>query len=157
MFYSQKGLYVNVKFLELVKNFPVETQHLRFPPNPSNASIFERQVEKTLQCNTLNTFDEDLLEGLLWQWHEDSDSESTISIRFQFEMSDSHRREKWFRGYRRLLNLDSATMDLLKKEIELVKHSNSYVGNINSKITNIFEVNINFVFQGVCIQPESSK
>lgn len=116
-----------MKIPELVKNFPVETQHLRFPPNPSSATIFKHQMENTLPSNNI---DDDLLEGLLWQWHEDSDSESTVSIRFQFEMSDAHRREKWFRGCRRLLKLDSLTTDLLKKEIELVKQSKSYLGEL---------------------------
>lgn len=111
-----------------MKKFPVETQHLRFPPNPSNASIFKSQVLNSSETNS--AVDEDLLEGLLWQWHEVSDSESTVSIRFQFEMGDTRRREKWLRGFRRLLKLDSAKTDLLNREIELVKQSESYRGNL---------------------------
>lgn len=67
---------------------------------------------------------------MLWQWHELSDSESTVSIRFKFEMSDANRREKWFRGFRRLLELDSAKTDLIKREIEMVKRSKSYAGDL---------------------------
>lgn len=117
-----------MKLLDLVKKFPVETQHLRFPPNPSNASIFKCQAHNNSQSNS--GVDEDLLEGLLWQWHEVSDSESTVSIRFQFEMSDTHRREKWLRGFRRLLKLDSAKTDLLNREIEMAKQSKSYTGDL---------------------------
>lgn len=110
-----------------MKTFPVETQHLRFPPNPSNASIFKSPLQNYSQSNTL---DEDLLEGLLWQWHELSDSESTVSIRFKFEMSDANRREKWLRGFRRLLELDSSKTDSIKREIEMVKQSKSYTGDL---------------------------
>lgn len=45
-------------------------------------------------------------------------------------MSDTHRREKWFRGYRRLLKLDPAKTDALIREIERAKQSKSYIGDI---------------------------
>lgn len=45
-------------------------------------------------------------------------------------MSDAHRREKWFRGYRRLLKLDPAKTDALKREIEMAKQSKSYIGDL---------------------------
>ncbi len=45
-------------------------------------------------------------------------------------MSDTYRREKWFRGIRRLFQVDPAAMDLLKREIEIVKRSKSYEGEL---------------------------
>ncbi|KAG4069121.1 hypothetical protein HA402_008432 [Bradysia odoriphaga] len=108
---------------ELVKMFPVDTQHLRFPPNPSNASIYKSKAQNE---SKISVIDEDLLEGLLWRWHEASDSESTISVRFQFEMSDSHRRERWLRGFRRVLEVDPDKMIELQREISAAKQSSSY-------------------------------
>ncbi|XP_037033555.1 uncharacterized protein LOC119072443 isoform X2 [Bradysia coprophila] len=108
---------------EIVKMFPCSTQHLRFPPNPSNASIF---TSKAQNQSEISIIDEDLLEGLLWRWHEVSDSESTISVRFQFEMSDTHRRERWLRGFRRVLEVDPDKMIELQREILVAQQSRSY-------------------------------
>lgn len=43
-------------------------------------------------------------------------------------MSDFQRREKWFRGYRRLLQFDPAKMDSIRNEILMAKQSKSYAG-----------------------------
>lgn len=117
-----------------MQKFPVETQHLRFPPNPLNATIYKPQEGHSLLSNHDKRVDEDLLEGLLWQWHEDSDSESTVSIRFQLEMSDLHRRQKWFRGFRRLLELDCVSSDILRREVQLARQSKSYVGKLFQRL-----------------------
>lgn len=114
-----------------MKIFPVDTQHLRFPPNPSNASLFKSKVDNRSEMSII---DEDLLEGLLWRWHEVSDSESTISVRFQFEMSDSHRRERWLRGFRRVLEVDPDKMIELQREMSVGKHSTSCAGEFRHNV-----------------------